>query len=240
MNRPRQPSPCSEGCLDAGHQVGGPTDHHARDAFRIGHNINGPSLIRTPDWIPDALGRYYLYFAHHTGDHIRLTYADALEGPWRIYPPGVLALADSRFTTVPLQLDNITNPLWLDFMQRQGPEILKRLQPHIASPDVHVMAEPRPMRMYYHGLLQNGSQMTRVAHSIDGLHCTPGDDLLGPSYFRVFMHAGWHYAMPLVFPRGFERGARHGNQPRQRRWLRPAHDGYRALTDTPYSTPHRR
>ena len=28
----------------------------------IGSNINGPSLIRAPDWI-EGLGKYYLYFA---------------------------------------------------------------------------------------------------------------------------------------------------------------------------------
>lgn len=29
----------------------------------LGENINGPSLLRVPDWIEDPLGRYYLYFA---------------------------------------------------------------------------------------------------------------------------------------------------------------------------------
>ncbi|MBI3972242.1 MAG: hypothetical protein HY332_13225, partial [Chloroflexi bacterium] len=43
---------------------------------RMGDNINGPSLIRVPDWVDDPLGRYYLYFAHHRGTYIRLAYAD--------------------------------------------------------------------------------------------------------------------------------------------------------------------
>ena len=34
---------------------------------RIGDNINGPSLIRVPEWVDDRLGKYYLYFAHHPG-----------------------------------------------------------------------------------------------------------------------------------------------------------------------------
>ena len=29
----------------------------------IGENIQGPSLIRVPDWVEDRLGAYYLYFA---------------------------------------------------------------------------------------------------------------------------------------------------------------------------------
>ncbi|TGP23371.1 hypothetical protein, partial [Mesorhizobium sp. M1D.F.Ca.ET.234.01.1.1] len=41
-----------------------------------GANINGPSLIRVPDWLPGRLGAYYLYFAHHTGTYIRLAFAD--------------------------------------------------------------------------------------------------------------------------------------------------------------------
>ena len=28
----------------------------------IGENIQGPSLIRVPDWVEDPLGAYYLYF----------------------------------------------------------------------------------------------------------------------------------------------------------------------------------
>ena len=30
---------------------------------RMGSNIQGPSLIRVPDWVEDPLGQYYLYFA---------------------------------------------------------------------------------------------------------------------------------------------------------------------------------
>ena len=74
----------------------------------IGTNINGPSLIRAPEWLPNPLGRYYLYFAHHIGEYIRLAYADELCGPWQVYEPGVL------------HVDDIV--------------CIK----HIASPDVHV------------------------------------------------------------------------------------------------------
>ncbi len=47
---------------------------------RMGDNVNGPSLIRVPDWLPNPLGKYSLYFAHHRGDYIRLAYADELGG----------------------------------------------------------------------------------------------------------------------------------------------------------------
>ena len=49
----------------------------------IGQNIQGPSLIRVPDWVENPLGRYYLYFADHKGAYIRLAYADDLRGPWK-------------------------------------------------------------------------------------------------------------------------------------------------------------
>ena len=44
----------------------------------IGENIQGPSLIRVPDWVENRLGTYYLYFADHKGRYIRLAYADDL------------------------------------------------------------------------------------------------------------------------------------------------------------------
>ncbi|MEE2635684.1 MAG: hypothetical protein VYE68_00425, partial [Acidobacteriota bacterium] len=33
----------------------------------IGHNIQGPSVIKVPDWVNEPLGAYYLYFADHKG-----------------------------------------------------------------------------------------------------------------------------------------------------------------------------
>ena len=67
----------------------------------IGTNIQGPSLIRVPDWVAEPFGKYYLYFADHKGSYIRLAYADDLRGPWSVHPPGSLQLADSHFLTEP-------------------------------------------------------------------------------------------------------------------------------------------
>ncbi|MDP4744114.1 MAG: hypothetical protein NWS22_04645, partial [Porticoccaceae bacterium] len=36
----------------------------------IGNNIQGPSMIRVPDWVENPLGQYYLYFADHKGQYI--------------------------------------------------------------------------------------------------------------------------------------------------------------------------
>lgn len=71
-------------------------------------NVNGPSLIKVPDWISSPLGRYYLYFADHTGDHIKMAYSDSIDGSYKLYNGGTLQLEDTMATG------------------------------HIASPDVHI------------------------------------------------------------------------------------------------------
>lgn len=197
---------------------------------RIGENIQGPSLIRVPDWVCSPLGRYYLYFADHKGDHIRLAYADQLEGPWRIYAPGALSLAASLYPTERLQgpADGSALPARPDWAPADTPGIPTQFEdatiPHIASPDVIVDEAHRQIRMYFHGLAAFGRQQTRVAISTNGLHFQPLAPLLGPSYFRVFAYQGWHYAlvMPGVMYRsrdglsGFERGPDVFAEPKQR------------------------
>jgi hypothetical protein len=161
---------------------------------RMGDNINGPSLIRVPDWVERPLGRYYLYFAHHDGRYIRLAYADDLHGPWRIHEPGVLPLEASHFAG------------------------------HIASPDVQIDDEHRQIRLYYHGAENpsgtggkgggGGPQFSRVALSRNGLDFEALPEILGRPYMRLFQWDGFHYAlaMPGVMYRsrdgltGFEEG----------------------------------
>ncbi len=155
---------------------------------RVPGNINGPSLVRVPDWVENPLGRYYLYFAHHVGTYIRLAYADDVRGPWTVHSPGVLELEDAFAAE------------------------------HIASPDVHIDDEARQIRMYYHGKrsLEGAAQETRVALSADGLNFTANPEVLGNPYFRVFQHDNWHcaIAMPGALYRskdgitGFEAGPR--------------------------------
>jgi len=190
---------------------------------RMGQNVQGPSLIRVPDWLPSALGRYYLYFADHKGKYIRLAVADALEGPWRMHPPGSLQLSASRFP-VELLTEPSNDPLANDdgFLPGRAPAGTPGIPPaledasitHIASPDVHVDFENRCIVMYFHGLVEFGTQRTRVATSVNGIDFVVREELLGPSYFRVFHHDGFVYAlaMPGILLRSrdglscFERG----------------------------------
>jgi hypothetical protein len=185
----------------------------------IGVNIQGPSLIRVPGWVEHPLGRYYLYFADHKGSYIRLAYADALTGPWRVHPPGSLQLAQSGFLTsapVPTAEEVST------FEQRHrhsgaaiSHDVLSEITtPHIASPDVHVDEVERQIVMYFHGLEGVGHQVTRVATSDNGIDFAARPEVLGRSYFRVFRHDGMTcaLAMPGLLYRsrdgfsGFEEG----------------------------------
>jgi len=115
---------------------------HAGSNRSLGGNVNGPSLIAAPSWAGAPLGRYYLYFAHHKGDHIRLAYADALTGPWRIKSGGVLGLAQSHFATAPVAKAPMAATPYPNLSPDDDPS-----SPHIASPDVIVDMDRRQMRM---------------------------------------------------------------------------------------------
>ncbi|NIP25071.1 MAG: hypothetical protein GWN67_14875 [Phycisphaerae bacterium] len=149
-----------------------------------GSNINGPSLLRIPDWIapehradPNAV--YYIYFAHHNGNYIRMAWAEYLEGPWNLYNipgGGVLSLGISNGSL--------------------------SISGHIASPDVHVDDANQRIIMYFHGgsVKWNGinrGQSTCVATSVYGLDFNGRveETILGNFYYRVFAHGGQLYAI---------------------------------------------
>ncbi|MGB0506745.1 MAG: hypothetical protein ACPGGK_11165, partial [Pikeienuella sp.] len=156
---------------------------------RMGNNINGPSIIAMPEWA-QALGQYHLYFSDHKGTYIRLAHADQLIGPWTIHRPGSLDLADSFFEpTDPPPPPPGQRPPWAEKMDGGY------LYAHIASPDVHIDHANKRFVMFYHGLLYNGDQLTRMATSIDGVTFTANEQLLAPPYTRAFLHAGMIYAI---------------------------------------------
>lgn len=132
-----------------------------------GGNINGPSLIETPDWLPGRLGRFYLYFAHHSGSYIRMAYADSIDGPWRIYEPGTLHLR-----------------------QALG------CRDHIASPDVHVDHERRQIFMYFHGVAAKyRGQLTYLAQSRDGLNFLGNPQPIAEFYLRAIPWREYWFGM---------------------------------------------
>jgi len=143
-------------------------------------NINGPSVLRMPDWAAGKQAALHMYFGHHKGRSIRLAYADRLQGPWAMYPDPIMPLADSLFEPQdPVPDPSLGAPDWVDAL---GGDYLYA---HVASPDVHVDDAQRRIIMYYHGLLRDGDQQTRLSTSADGLAFTPQAPLLGPPYFRA-------------------------------------------------------
>ena len=168
----------------------------------IGRNIQGPSMIRAPDWIESRLGDYYLYFADHKGRYIRLAYADSLLGPWRIHPPGSLQLEGSCFLTEPPKVTPEQVAQFEARLKQSGVVISHDLlseitTPHIASPDVHVDQPGRRIVMYFHGLDGVGTQVTRVATSPNGIDFDAQPEILGRPYMRAFEHDGMTYALAM-------------------------------------------
>lgn len=114
----------------------------------IGANIEGPALIRVPDWVTDPLGGYYLYFADHKGTHIRLAHADRVERPWTVHRPGSLTLADSGFPIKPppfndQDLDRVHARLKVTYRgDYSRAEALEDATLHVACPNLGRVAGP--------------------------------------------------------------------------------------------------
>ena len=176
-----------------------------RDAY---DNINGPALIRVPAWLPDPLGKYYLYFSHHKGDHIRMAYADSVAGPWTLYEPGTLTLATSGFPSElsieeppenPLQVlwDNYSIYVVRDMLLlhhrstvvdqetrlARGLEPAANSAPHIVSPEVIIDEANQRLLMYYRGLAANELRDPYVFTDDDGqvylLYVGSGEQAIG-------------------------------------------------------------
>ena len=169
-----------------------------RTSASLGDNINGPTVIRVPPWVKQPLGRYYMYFAHHMGAFIRLAYADRIEGPWKIYEPGVLPVRDTAFFRP----------------QPDPPENLENFYTHVASPEIYVDTTRQRLILWFHGWYTDGQrwpvgepaarewarqhgygQYTQVAESSDGMHFDVRPAISKTSYLRVFPHGEYLYGM---------------------------------------------
>lgn len=153
---------------------------------QIGVNINGPSIIRVPDWVKNPLGRYYMYFADHKGRFIRLAYSDYIEGPWKIYKEGTLSLKNTPGSD------------------------------HIASPDVHVDGKKIVMFYHTKykntGSFRDYSQVTFLAKSDDCISFTSDKEVLGPFYMRLFKYKGRYYAVAKHNGSGVLLSSKHYNR----------------------------
>jgi hypothetical protein len=164
----------------------------------IGDNANGPAIIRVPGWVQKPLGRYYMYFAHHSGRHIRLAYADSIRGPWKVYEPGVLQVEHTAFYRP--QPDPVDSP--------------PGAYTHVASPEIYVDDARKRIVLWTHGVWTEGqrwperrqeavawmrdkgyAQYTQASESRDGLHFESRPAITKQPYLRVFQHDGYFYGM---------------------------------------------
>jgi hypothetical protein len=164
----------------------------------VGDNLNGPSIIRVPPWIKKPLGRYYMYFAHHKGQYIRLAYADSLRGPWKVYEPGVLNVSATAFFRP----------------QPDPPNSPEFVYTHVASPEIYIDNAQKKIVMWVHGMWTEGqrwpeepaaaqqwlrsrgyAQYTQSAESVDGLKFEMRPAITRQSYLRVFKRADQFYGM---------------------------------------------
>ncbi len=191
-------------------------------------NINGPSLIRIPDWIPleeraDSSAVFYLYFANHRGNYLRLAWSAEIEGPYHLYKVGseyevgnrgIIDLgADDKISV----RENLT------------------LQKHMASPDVIVDDSNKQIIMYFHGPVDEpDGQRTFVATSPYGLNFQDSilPVLIGTSYARIFEYKDTVYG--IMSKAGFAKGG-HVDDP----WnIPPDHDFLTKLWDHRSGNPY--
>lgn len=163
-------------------------------------NVNGPSIIRVPDWVAHPLGKYYLYFANHKGRFIRLAYANSVTGPWKIYDPGVLQVKDTAFYRP--QPDPSNGSIYT----------------HVASPEIYIDQQQKRIILWAHGMWTDGKawpgatgadpiserewlsnnhyeQFTQSFESTDGLHFTSHPAITKHSYLRVFKSGDTFYGV---------------------------------------------
>jgi hypothetical protein len=192
-------------------------------------NINGPTVIRVPDWVENPLGDYYMYFAHHKGSYIRLAHADDPAGPWIVHEPGVMPLAGSGFPVSPDQVglgSGGLRELWATFSlpvvrdylrlayratvvdpaerRARGISAAANKAVHVASPEVVIDQQHQRLVLFYHGLNSKGGQSSRIATSTDGLDFTPLEETVFSTYLRTFEYGDKYYllGMPGVVYRG--------------------------------------
>ena len=187
-------------------------------------NIDGPSIIRIPDWIPiaqrtDESAQYYAYFAHHGGDNIRMAWSASITGPWNLFNP-----EHSNVVGIDRSVGGTVTPGngVLDIDLGTGGELLRPtpgspvgITRHVASPDVLIDDVNQQIVLGFHSppRISPNAQRSFVATSKYGLNFNPDPDngdaadgyqgevghgvrnvILGESYFRHFEIGGRAFA----------------------------------------------
>jgi hypothetical protein len=184
-------------------------------------NINGPTVIRVPDWVQNPLGQYYMYFAHHKGSYIRMAYADSPAGPWTFHEGGVLSLAQSGFPTelatdtgsagLQALFDTFSLHVVRDYLlllyratvtdratrKARGISAAANKATHVASPEILIDDANQRLLMYFHGYNELGGQSSRIASSGDGLNFEVGPGRVFSTYLRAFAYRDQYYLLGM-------------------------------------------
>jgi len=191
-------------------------------------DINGPSIIRVPEWLSDAekinpAAHYYMYFADHRDDSIRLAWSESLTSEWHLFNYGSAPSqawgvgGNNTGSETPgngvLDLDLgsggiVINDDHIDIGGGVGGADLFAVGNHLASPDVLIDDVNQRIVMYFHGPNQGdgpSGQQTFVATSSNGLNFNlPSEGgqagqgirevIPGSFYFRTFEVSGSTFA----------------------------------------------
>ncbi len=146
------------------------------------YSINFPTVIKTPGWLKPRLGDYYMYFSDHHGLFIYLAYSDSVNGPWLVYAPPTLTLAQVY----------TANNATFNLLNRSS-------STECASPDVYVDNARRQIVMYFHARLPfNGfTSLSGIAFSSNGIDFAPKPGFFALPYVRRFVWRGDDYTYLL-------------------------------------------
>lgn len=136
-------------------------------------NINGPTVIKVPEWVNNKIGNYYMYFSDHQGKYIKMAVADHIEGSWNV-------------------IDH--KPLYVDDTPCND---------HIASPEIYIDNENQLIYMYYHGMISSPRtgfyQNTLYAVSKDGLSFkAESNKIIETFYFRLVKYGTVYYGISKI------------------------------------------
>ena len=115
-------------------------------------DISFPCVIEVPSWATnraDSSANYYLYFAEHHGEYIRMKWAENITGPWYTYnTPGQGGNGIDLHGVMDFQADSYRFPEsnpdgWREDWSRGGG--------HVAAPDIFLDEENQIFIMAFHG-----------------------------------------------------------------------------------------
>ena len=179
-------------------------------------NINGPTVIRVPDWIPVAQrvhpkAKYYLYFGHHIGHDIRMAWSDSLTGNWSLFNsgngPDRAWGSQGNNTGAQTPRSGVLSIVGGQLAAKVGSKVIATN--HISSPEVLVDHKNKRIALYFHATSQFmpgiSGQQSFVSTSKYGLNFNAihmggevgqgmREVLPGGAYARVFEVKGQTFA----------------------------------------------